>query len=679
MPATLITLAKLTAVPGVSLAGEPFGNLIVDSEGDFFGTAKDAAETPSGIEDALFKVAAGSSTATNVTVFPDTGLNLVDATGLVTDANGDLFGTTTSGGVDNSGTVFEISKSGGNYAPSATTVVSFSGSDGSFPFGSLFVDSDGNLFGTTQTGSGAGVDGTIFEIKKNGSSYEPTPITLADLAEVGGTAAEESLIADANGDLIGTTEPTGGLALGPGPTIFELKKMGGGYATTPITLANFSVVVGHIGNLVADANGDLFGITSQDAVFEIVKTPGTPTGYASAPTILTTLPTEDGSTTNFNTSLTVDANGDLFGTTSGGPHGLGTVFEIVKAANGYEKTPKLVITFSSVTGGGPPQTTLLPDAEGDLLGETSGGAVFKITDSGFVTGTAPGVPSDLVFQNADGQAAIWGLTGANLSDGGTVNSNPGPGWKAAATGDFNADGHNDILWQNANGQAAIWDMNGNNIIGGGSIFPNLGPSWKAVGTGDFNDDLHSDIVWQNADGQVAVWEMKDTNMIGGGAVIPNPGATWKAVGTGDFNGDGDSDIIFQNTDGQADIWEMNGNLLIGGGAVSPNPGPSWKLVGSGDFNNDGHSDLLWQNSGTSQVAIWEMNGNNLIGGGTVSTNPGPSWHAIGTGSEGSSSDILFQNTSGQTAIWDMSGTNIVGGGAVGANPGGSWKAVGLGL
>ena len=70
-----------------------------------------------------------------------------------------------------------------------------------------------------------------------------------------------------------------------------------------------------------------------------------------------------------------------------------------------------------------------------------------------------------------------------------------------------------------------------------------------------------------------------------------------------------------------------------------------------------------------------MNGTNIIGGGTLSVDPGPSWHAIGTGSEGTSSDILFQSTSGQTAIWDMNGTNIVGGGVVGPNPGPSWKAV----
>ena len=45
-----------------------------------------------------------------------------------------------------------------------------------------------------------------------------------------------------------------------------------------------------------------------------------------------------------------------------------------------------------------------------------------------------------------------------------VGPNPGPSWNAIGTGDFNGDGHSDILWQNTNGQAAIWEMNGTNQI-----------------------------------------------------------------------------------------------------------------------------------------------------------------------------------------------------------------------
>ena len=61
--------------------------------------------------------------------------------------------------------------------------------------------------------------------------------------------------------------------------------------------------------------------------------------------------------------------------------------------------------------------------------------------------------------------------------------NPGASWKAVGASDYNGDGFSDILWQNANGQAAIWEMNGLNPIAGGSALAGLNPgaSWKAVG------------------------------------------------------------------------------------------------------------------------------------------------------------------------------------------------------
>ena len=75
----------------------------------------------------------------------------------------------------------------------------------------------------------------------------------------------------------------------------------------------------------------------------------------------------------------------------------------------------------------------------------------------------------------------------------TVSANPGPNWKAVGTGDFNGDGDSDILWQNTNGQVAIWEMDGANIITGATVSPNPGPNWKVVDTGDFNGDGKSDI------------------------------------------------------------------------------------------------------------------------------------------------------------------------------------------
>jgi hypothetical protein len=325
-------------------------------------------------------------------------------------------------------------------------------------------------------------------------------------------------------------------------------------------------------------------------------------------------------------------------------------------------------------------------------GFTNNGVIHGlVTKSGTVTTISAPVPSDfngdassdILWHNDDGQVAIWEINGTSQIPGGSVvlATNPGPSWNEIASGDFNGDGHADILWQNANGQAAIWEMNGTNLIGGGNVSLNAGPGWKAIGTGDFNADGLADILLQNtSSGQAAIWEMNGTNVIGGGAVTPNPGPSWQAIGTGDFNGDGHSDILWQNTStGQTAVWEMNGSTLIGGGNVSLNAGPGWKAVGTGDFDGDGKSDILLQNPSSGQVAIWEMNGTNVIGGGAVSSVPGASWHATGTGdfNGDGKSDILWQNDGGQVAIWEMNGINQIPGGSqvLSSNPGSTWHEI----
>jgi hypothetical protein len=372
--------------------------------------------------------------------------------------------------------------------------------------------------------------------------------------------------------------------------------------------------------------------------------------------------------------------------------------------NGTSSSNFINIDLFEKTGGGGVSDVTSNFLNGGTLNVLSGSIEFSggFTNSGIIHGlvtrdkprptevtVSAAVPSDfngdrmsdILWQNTNGQASIWDMSGNSLVGGGAVSPNPGSNWKAIGAGDFNGDGHADILFQNtSSGQASIWEMDGNALTGGGAVSLNPGPAWQAIGTGDFNGDGLADILWQNtSSGEISIWEMNGNTLIGGGAVGANPGPAWKAIGAGDFDGDSDSDILFQNTStGQVSIWEMNGNTLIGGGAVGPNPGPAWQAIATGDFNHDGDSDILFQNTSTGQVSIWEMNGDALIGGGPVSPNPGLGWHAVGTGdfNDDGHSDILFQNTSGQASVWEMNGTSLIGGGAVSPNPGSSWRAVG---
>src|SRR5262249_3980462 len=107
---------------------------------------------------------------TNLVVFNGTD-GATPRGSLIADANGDLFGTTQLGGTNNFGTVFEIVKTGTtSYASTPITLVSFNGTNGAQPFGSLIADANGDLFGTT-SGGGPNGFGDVFEIM-NGETLQ---------------------------------------------------------------------------------------------------------------------------------------------------------------------------------------------------------------------------------------------------------------------------------------------------------------------------------------------------------------------------------------------------------------------------------------------------------------------------------------------------------------------------
>ena len=120
------------------------------------------------------------------------------------------------------GTVFEIKKTATGYASTPTTLVSFNGTDGVGPYAGLIADANGNLFGTTYDGGASGACGflsgcgTVFEVKKTADGYASAPTTLVSFNGTNGAFPNAGLIADANGNLFGTT--SGG---GTGPSCNE--------------------------------------------------------------------------------------------------------------------------------------------------------------------------------------------------------------------------------------------------------------------------------------------------------------------------------------------------------------------------------------------------------------------------------------------------------------------------
>ena len=378
---------------------------------------------------------------------------------LVIDANGDLIGTATVGGADGDGTVFELAKTATGYASTPTTLVSFDISDGMQPDGSLIFDSSGDLLTTTEEGGAGGnyyISGTVIEIPLTAGVYASTATVLAnfDVANFAdGADPEGGLLADASGDLFGTTI-YGGTFPAYG-TVFELANTPG---STPDPLVTFDGLDGSepYGTLIADANGDLFGVTAfggsgfssghnlsgYGVVFEIVKTAG---GYASTPTILADFTGSNGEYPG--AGLVADANGDLFGVTeNGGTYGDGTIFEIAKTAGGY--APLITLASFNGTDGKLPLSALLIDADGNLFGATET-TVFELAKTATSYATTP-----IVLANVADE--IGGLTADAEGDLFGTEATTGPGGDGSIF-EITDSGFvtNNIYW---NGGTGSWDV-----------------------------------------------------------------------------------------------------------------------------------------------------------------------------------------------------------------------------
>ena len=132
----------------------PDGGLTFDSSGNLYGTTSNDATvfklTPSG----------GSWTYSLAYNLGGTDDQYGPRDTLVMDAAGNLYGTTVEQYAD--GTVFKLSPSGDG-AWTYTLLHAFEGSDGEFPIGGVAIDANGNLYGTTSAGGLYG-NGVVWEI-----------------------------------------------------------------------------------------------------------------------------------------------------------------------------------------------------------------------------------------------------------------------------------------------------------------------------------------------------------------------------------------------------------------------------------------------------------------------------------------------------------------------------------
>jgi len=333
---------------------------------------------------------------------------------LTLDAAGNLYGTTSRGGKNNVGTVFELSDSAEGWSESV--LYHFAGAgNGKNPYSGVAFDASGNLYGSSRSGGSSNL-GTIYELSNNGSSWTESGLLSFTYVHGGFTDGEQPSSLLVTKDGIFATTIFGGNDYG---NAIEIKAAGAGltgsvlyeFQGTPDAyqpLFNYygggRLVADQSGHLYGTAKGGVFGDAYGGAVFQL--TSPSEHGQAWQESVVYSFDgTGGGSGSGYSPAgdLVVDDAGDLYGTTSEGgvsnsncfaTNGCGTVFELSPSANGWTYTT--LYEFTGGNDGAMPVAGLVLDSAGNLYGVTEFGGiggcineqgegcgtVFELTNSG---------------------------------------------------------------------------------------------------------------------------------------------------------------------------------------------------------------------------------------------------------------------------------------------------------
>jgi uncharacterized repeat protein (TIGR03803 family) len=198
----------------------PYGNLVAATDGNFYGTTTVGGTYGHGT---VFKITpAGRETVLHSFTGCESGHGCgIDAStdgarplaGLIQASDGNLYGTTQAGGVNQGGTVFKVTLGGEETVLHSFDSLTDVSPDGSSPGAPLVQASDGNLYGSAPYGGIYG-NGTIFEITLSG-----TETVIFAFDGTNGSVPEAAVIEGGNTDLYGTTSAGG---VGGGGVVFKL-------------------------------------------------------------------------------------------------------------------------------------------------------------------------------------------------------------------------------------------------------------------------------------------------------------------------------------------------------------------------------------------------------------------------------------------------------------------------
>ena len=350
----------------------PYGGPILDRSGNLYGTTYLGGKYGSG---SVYKLSRNGASWTYSSIYSFKGT--LDAAGpafgsLAAEPGSGLFGTT-EGGLE-FGTVFEICACPGR----ETIVHRFGvGTDGAQPIGGVVFDAAGNFYGTTSLGGDSG-NGTVFEGKRTGDSWTESVLYSFTGGDDGATPPA-GVTVDARGNLYGTSSLGGANG---GGVVYELSPSGSGWKQSVLyTFQGLSDGQNPVGGVVLDPAGNLYGTTFDGGVngggtvYEL-----SPSAEGWTFNVLYSF--VGGYSGPYN-KLTL-ANGNIYGfTNSAGANGLGSIFKLAPGNGGW--TFSDLYDFVGGSEGGLPYGSVAVDRDGNVFGTAvvggseNQGVVFEIT------------------------------------------------------------------------------------------------------------------------------------------------------------------------------------------------------------------------------------------------------------------------------------------------------------
>ena len=311
--------------------------------------------------------------------------------GLTFDQKGNLYGTTEYGGAHGEGVAFKLTPEG-KYAVLYSFCARDNCTDGYHPAAGMVLDQKGNLYGTTEVGGAYGA-GVVFRLTPEGKETVLYSFCAHNNC-TDGYGSVAGLVFDQKGNIYGTTEYGGaGDCYGGCGVVFKLTPEG-----KYTVLYSFCAQSGCIdganpqAGLVFDQKGNLYGTTSGGGIVYNHYCP-----YEQGCGVVFKLTPKDKETVLYSfcpqncadgyfpvAGLTVDQNGNLYGTTTGGGmRGAGVVFKLTP--KGKETVLYNFCAQTNCADGANPYAGLVLDQKGNLYGTTyfggayESGTAFKLT------------------------------------------------------------------------------------------------------------------------------------------------------------------------------------------------------------------------------------------------------------------------------------------------------------